>query len=125
MSDIVVTIEPAELKKYIIGAKTFCNVRGMSLDLIILSNDQESMIDAAFWSGEFNGFLTHHTDRHGKIRTYLDGVRVRFTDKTDLFHPLFLMSDGPQKTPPDGVTPKVGPGGGGNGGTPINLAQAA
>ncbi len=126
MSDVTVTLEPKDLKEYIRHVKKFTNAKGMSLDVIILSEDQEPLIHNSFFQGHLNDFVSFNTDRHGKLHMFLDHVKVRFTNKTDLFHPLFVLSNGPQKVPPTEVNPATGPGGSGpSGGTPIAAAIAA
>jgi hypothetical protein len=85
----------------------------------------EVMIVQAFMQGKLNGFMRHHVDRKGKLREYLDGTKVMFTDRLSLGRSVFVLDKSPANPPSDVVEPPAGPGQDPGGGTPLAANGAA
>lgn len=98
---------------------------GSYAHVIVLGSELEDLITNLFFQGKLSDLVSYNTDRHGKIRMYLDGVKVMFTDNLDLFHSFWVLDGHPLKLPDGTVTPTTGPGRPPDGGTPIALAKAA
>ncbi len=125
-----IALQVPEFKHYITASKAGYAAHGSHVSAIVLPADMEVMIVQAFFQGKLNGFMTHHTDKRGKLREYLDGTKVMFTDKLTLGRGLFVLDSEPAPVPSDVVEPPTGPGQDPGGGTPVaangaSLALAA
>lgn len=97
------------------------------MELVTVPDALEELVDAAFFNGELNDSLTHEVF-HGKIRTLIHGVRLRYTRGLDLGQVMVMMSDdsGEDSSEPlHPVRPPTGPGDYNGGGTPIGMRIAA
>ncbi len=91
---------------------------GSHVHVIVLPAELEIPILTAFMKGELNGFLTHGMYRR-KLREYLDGTRVMFTDRLSLGRGWFVLDKDSAPVPSNIVEPPVGPGQDPGGGTPV------
>jgi hypothetical protein len=96
---------------------------GEDVELIILPNEMEDLIFNAFMHGKLNTVVTHDTDKSGSIKTFLNGIKTKFTPKLTFGRAMFLLKGHKTLTPngPNPVFPKTdGPPT--NGGAPIGVA---
>lgn len=97
---------------------------GSHVHVIVLPSELEMPILTAFMQGHLNGFMTHGMHKK-KLREYLDGTRVMFTDRLGLGSGWFVLDANPAPLPDSTVIPPVGPGQDPGGGTPIASNGAA
>ncbi len=122
-----IALQVPEFKHYIQASKAGYEANGSYVHTIVLPSDMEILVAQAFFRGTLNGFVTHNIDRTGKLREYLDGTKVMYTDRLSLGRGLFVLDSKPAPVPSDVVTPPTGPGSDPGGGTPIAapIAKAA
>lgn len=108
-----ITLNKARLLK--VGSHVHC---------IVLPSELEMPILTAFMQGHLNGFLTHAMHRK-KLREYLDGTRVMFTDRLGLGRGWFVLDSVAAPEPSSIVEPPTGPGQDPGGGNPIASSGAA
>ncbi len=119
-----VALQVPEFKDFVIKSKKHFSDNGSHVHAIVLPADMELLICQAFMKGKLNGFMTHHVDRKGKLREYLDGTKVMFTDKLTLGRAWFVCDSKPCNPPSDIVEPPTGPGQDPGGGTPVAVVMA-
>ncbi len=131
MSDFVpgtegtITMDPVDFTAFIRVRKQFYNSLGSYPSVIILPDELEDLIVHHFFAGKLSDLVTYNTDRHGKIRMYLAGVKTMFSDKVALGNSLWVLDAHEVQLPDGTVTPTTGPGAPLGGGTPIAAAIAA
>lgn len=112
-------LDPDMFRAFIEKKKKFYSDAGSYVSVIVLADELEDPITNRFFQGKLSDLVTYNTDRHGKLRMYLAGVKTMFTDKLTPEHSMWVL-DGQMVDVPSGtVTPKPGPGAPPNGGTPI------
>lgn len=119
------SIDPDQFRKFILGRKRSYEDLGGYASCIVLSAEVEPLIEHLFFKGKLSDLVTWNTDRSGKIRMFLAGVKTRFTTKVDVFHSLWILGSDVPPVPNPEVTPTTGPGSPLGGGTPIAMAIAA
>lgn len=114
-----VALQVPEFKHWVIqGKKQLADV-GSYVHTIVLPDDMELLVAQAFMQGKLNGFVTHNVDRKGKLREYLDGTKVMYTNRLSLGRGWFVLDKSPAPVPSDVVKPPTGPGQDPGGGTPV------
>lgn len=79
------------------------------LEVLVLSEDEESLIHYHFFRGELNDVVKYQTDKNGVIRMYLAGIKTMFSPRITVSRPLMVFAGyKPKNTNP--VCPKpIGP----------------
>ncbi len=124
--EVVGTIEldVPQFKSWITINKARLLEVGSHVHVIVLPSELEIPILTAFMKGQLNGFMTHGMYKK-KLREYLDGTRVMFTDRLGLGSGWFVLDSESAPIPSSTVEPPTGPGQDPGGGTPLLLAAAA
>lgn len=117
-----ISLDPEDFKKFITVRKRQYSDLGSYVSLIVLSTEMEGLIDGLFFKGKLSDLVTYNTDRHGKIRMFLAGVKTKFTTKLPIESSLWVLDGKPTDTHNGTVTPSTGPGAPLGGGTPIAIA---
>ena len=119
-----IALQVPEFTHYVKASKAGYAAHGSHVHTIVLPADMEVLIAQAFMQGKLNGFVPHNVDRKGKLREYLDGTKVMYTDRLTLGRGLFVLDSVPAPVPSDVVEPPTGPGQDPGGGTPIAAPMA-
>ncbi len=120
MSELEATIslDPGDFRAFILGRKKSYEAVGSYVSVIVLGDEAEELITHAFFQGQLSDLVTYNTDRQGKIRMYLAGVKTMFSSKIDAYHSLWVLGSDVPPLPNPVVTPPAGPGSFPTGGTP-------
>ncbi len=125
---VIHELDAKYLMKSIRDMKAFAEDHDVQLELLVLAEELEPLIYKAFFDGKFGELHTMKVFG-GRLRTYIDGVRIRFSSKIDIYHPVMMFGQVKNVTadPLNPVCPPIGPGGSPGGGTPIAapVARAA
>ncbi len=99
---------------------------GKDLVGLVMSTEMKALIEAAFFAGKLNDWVTFNTDKAGKIRMHLAGIKTVFTDKLTVGRNLLIVDGHLGRGGDNPVSPLTGGGPEGpEGGTPVPMAKAA
>ncbi len=71
----------------------YYRARGSAVKLLCLPEPMEAMIDQAYSRGKLADLVTHKP-LNGSLRTYLDGVKVRFIKNMNITRSLWVLTNG-------------------------------
>ncbi len=74
----------------------FYRTRGLTVETICLPAPMEKMIDQSYLQGKLEGLVTHQPF-NGSLRTYLDGIKVRFIKNMEITRSLWVLKNMPAK----------------------------
>ncbi len=83
---------------------SYYRARGSAVKLLCLPEPMEAMIDQAYVQGKLADLVTHKP-LNGSLRTYLDGIKVRFIKNMGITRSLWVLTNGDNNE--DSVLSKV------------------
>lgn len=106
MSTTALELDVPAFVSWIAGNKAFYSNQGCSVSVLVLPVEMEALIDAAFWKGMLVNSMRYGLDRKGKICAFIDGIRLRFTNRVALHNSLWVVNGRENQRPLDGpITP--------------------